>query len=337
MPLFRRTRQPAVRRREAREVRREWARRQLRRIAILPSLMTLLNGICGVAAIHVVTGRLPVPAPTTLLGVASDAFVLSGVLIVLAMIADMLDGRIARFTRQTTDFGGQLDSLCDVVSFGVAPAIIVYHLTVDLGAVGDGFGGPLLGQFAWLAGAGYFSCAALRLARFNVENVHDESAHLWFKGLPSPGAAAAVVALLLIRTALGRLEAPTWAFHVLAAAVPAVTLSLGLLMVSRYRYPHFVNQYLHRRQSFAYLARVTLLMFGLLAVVMLTSIEYAAAAAVLYYVFGSAAAGVWRQVNGQPVAPPAGPPPSETPAPGQPPAGEDTAAGTSGDGRGTAA
>lgn len=292
-----------------RGARREWARRQLRRIAILPSLMTLANGVCGLAAIHQVTSwatAVQAGAEPTVW----DGFALAGIFILLGMLADSLDGRIARFTRQTTDFGGQLDSLCDVVSFGVAPAIISYHLVLDLSATAQvgADGRRLLGEFAWITAAGYFSCAALRLARFNVENVHDESAHLWFKGLPSPGAAAAVAAMLLLRHALRVSGAPLWAYEVLAAAVPVVTLSLGLLMVSRYRYPHLVNQYLSRRQSFGYLARFVLFGTVMLAFIILTRVEYVLTAMVMFYVYSGAAIGFARQVRGlPPVPPPAAP------------------------------
>jgi len=311
MALFRRVRSD-----KRRLSRREWARRQLRRIAILPSLMTLANGVFGMAAIHAVTNYNL--ANYSMWGVA-DGFLLATVFLILAMLCDMLDGRIARFTRQTTDFGGQLDSLSDVVSFGVAPAILVYHMVIhDLDAVGGtsrlagdfqfvaGSAGRMIGRFTWLAGAAYFSCAALRLARFNVENVHDESAHLWFKGLPSPGAAAGVMALALLHhTVWADADAPAWLRLMLAIAMPVYTLTLGLLMVSTYRYPHIINQYLTRKRSFAHLAKMALFTLLIIVFVMLTAFEYAIAAVVVAYTLSGAVSGLSRQLRGLPAVPPA--------------------------------
>src|SRR5205085_3796266 len=100
-------------------------------------------------------------------------FFAAAYLIFVAMIFDALDGRLARFTRHTTDFGGQLDSLADTVSFGAAPAFIALLLFK--------YEGPTLpfafSRLIWAVGALYFSCAAIRLARFNVSNEHGEQHH----------------------------------------------------------------------------------------------------------------------------------------------------------------
>ena len=109
------------------------------------------------------------------------------------MIFDALDGRVARLMRKTSDFGAQMDSLADVISFGVAPAFLLIGL-VSKALLGDGQVSPISdqisGRIVWIIAAVYVCCGALRLARFNVENVHDESSHMWFKGLPIPGAAS---------------------------------------------------------------------------------------------------------------------------------------------------
>src|SRR5205085_152279 len=116
-------------------------------------------------------------------------------LIFAAMVFDALDGRLARFTRHTTDFGGQLDSLADVVSFGAAPAFIALQLFKVMGPPVP----VVVSRLIWAIGALYFSCAALRLARFNVSNEHGEQHHFSFLGLPSPGAGGAVVAFILMQ------------------------------------------------------------------------------------------------------------------------------------------
>jgi CDP-diacylglycerol--serine O-phosphatidyltransferase len=113
-------------------------------------------------------------------------------------------------------------------------------------------GATMFGRFCWMAGAAYVACTALRLARFNVENDQDESAHMGFKGLPSPGAAGALISVILLHKEVLPEISPTLLkfSQVTALAVPFVTLSLGLLMVSRIPYAHMVNRYLRGRKPF---------------------------------------------------------------------------------------
>ena len=226
-------------------------RQRLKYIAILPSLITILNGVCGFSAI-VFAGK------GAKLGLGQFSyFAMSGYMILLAMIADMLDGRLARRVKSTSSFGGQLDSLCDIISFGVAPAFLMlkvleYKLT--------GFAGlnptteTFLERFIWLAAAGYISCAAIRLARFNVENEEDESAHMSFVGLPTPAAAGVIVSLIILN------QETLPSLNVIIYALPFSALGVAVLMVSRIRYPHILNQYLKGRKPFAYLIRVLLLL-----------------------------------------------------------------------------
>ena len=153
-------------------------RQRLKYVTILPSLVTILNGVCGFTAIALA---------------GKGEFAKAGYMILLAMIADMLDGRLARMSKSTSSFGGQLDSLCDVISFGVAPAFLMLKvLEYKLAGFAE-FNlttiESFLQRFIWLAAAAYISCAAIRLARFNVENEEDESAHMSFIGLPTPAAA----------------------------------------------------------------------------------------------------------------------------------------------------
>jgi CDP-diacylglycerol--serine O-phosphatidyltransferase len=136
-----------------------------------------------------------------------------------AMIFDGLDGRVARMTNTQTDFGVQYDSLSDMVSFGVAPAVVAYGW-----GVGD------LGKLGWAAAFVYASCAALRLARFNVQaGVSDGKV---FTGLPSPVAAALVAGLVW---SAQDMDSSLW----LSVSGAFVTGCAGLLMVSNFQYPSF--------------------------------------------------------------------------------------------------
>ncbi|RPI61386.1 MAG: hypothetical protein EHM48_05720, partial [Planctomycetaceae bacterium] len=169
----------------------------LRSTAVLPAMFTLANGLFGFGAIYLAMHDRPAQDYSNL---ATAAW-----FIYLAMVCDMLDGRLARWARKTSDFGAQLDSLCDSVSFGVAPGILMIQTVLAaLQASPEHSMRHFLMDFQatervlWCIGAAYMACAILRLARFNVENVPDESAHMNFRGLPSPGAAAVVAAMMLL-------------------------------------------------------------------------------------------------------------------------------------------
>lgn len=231
-------------------------RQRLKYIAILPSLITILNGVCGFMAI-IFTSK-----GTELIAKASDSqiyffkfgfttyFALAGYMILVAMVADMLDGRVARKVKNTSSFGGQLDSLCDVISFGLAPAFLMLTVLESIG-FGDG---SFLHRSIWVAAATYMSCAAIRLARFNVENEEDESAHMSFVGLPTPAAAGVIVSLVILH------EETLPAVNAILYTLPFMALAISILMVSRVRYPHILNQYLRGKKPFAYLIRILLLL-----------------------------------------------------------------------------
>src|SRR5215472_8842607 len=121
-------------------------------------------------------------------------YLLSACLILAAMVFDALDGYAARLSKTASDFGGQLDSLCDAISFGAAPAFLLLRLGLD-------WEKPLVRQAVAMIAALYVVCAVLRLARFNLENSPDAASHKRFKGLPSPAAAGCVVSLAILRSA----------------------------------------------------------------------------------------------------------------------------------------
>jgi CDP-diacylglycerol--serine O-phosphatidyltransferase len=249
-------------------------RQRLKYITILPSLITILNGVCGFTAIIFASkgakldvGRLAGESQTPLFAFGATTFLaMSGYMILLAMIADMLDGRLARRVQSTSSFGGQLDSLCDVISFGVAPAFLMLKiLESELESVGF-LGEGLLQRFIWFTAAAYISCTAIRLARFNVENEEDESAHMSFIGLPSPAAAGVIVSLIIFhQDTLLELSAEEYRPYLICEravvyVLPFAALGVAVLMVSRIRYPHILNQYLRGRKPFSYLIRVLLLL-----------------------------------------------------------------------------
>ena len=235
----------------------------VKKIAVLPTLLTLGNGICGFAAIVCASksnqGRD-----------AAGYFALSGWLLIAAMVFDALDGYVARLTKTASKFGGELDSLCDAISFGAAPA----YLLLLLGPASDAH--PYMGQVLAAVAVLYLVCAVLRLARFNVSsNVPDPAAHKRFQGLPSPAAAGCIASLAVLRGELPRKLALYWPDSdptVLASTVGRVveswamlgTLCIALLMVSQIPYPHVTKNILKGRRPFGHLMQVILAAFVLL-------------------------------------------------------------------------
>jgi len=247
-------------------------RRKFRDITFpaLPTACTLANAVCGLAAITVVTSQVPNHTQIELAYYAAW-------LVFLGMVFDMLDGHIARMTRQTSQFGKELDSLCDVITFGVAPVFIML-------TYGDIFQRRLL----WGVGVLYAAGAILRLARFNVQK--DEHAPTnYFQGLPTPMAAGTIASFAIATPSLIELTdtlMPTatqhWARQINTATmviVPILTGVLAWLMVSHIRYPHVASA-LARRRSFPQLVELVFAM-----VVAVTLKEFAMPLLFLYFVF----------------------------------------------------
>jgi CDP-diacylglycerol---serine O-phosphatidyltransferase len=227
-------------------------RQRLKTLPVLPTLLTAGNLACGITAI--------------LLAVNGQLFV-GCILVFAGMVCDMLDGKVARMTGQEGAFGAELDSLSDVVSFGVAPAILAHRLVLGYSAVFD-HGERLL----WFFAVFFPVMAAIRLARYNVE--HSDGPTRFFRGLPSPGAASVVCSLIMLHqneqrwfarifdsvrvlgkdsyTGLQDLDAFRW-------ILIAVTMVSALTMVSTIRFPHVGNM-LSGRMSFRRL--IILLLLG---------------------------------------------------------------------------
>lgn len=282
--------------------RRERAKKRiLQSTAVLPSFVTLLNGLAGMGAIHFATKE----ALGTLSPLHMHNLMIAAWLIFLAMIFDMLDGRLARMTRRTSDFGAQLDSLCDVISFGVAPAVLMVRMVIpalrQLGELGHDW---RLDRVAWSISAIYVACAVMRLARFNVETEEDESAHMDFRGLPTPGAAAAVASLVLlferlslprffnVWNAQGQWQGSLWQLMAISSTLILITLATAMLMVSQCKYAHLVNHYIRGKKPFSYL--VKLVVIGL---AMLWQPFATLAIATNAYALSGPAGAVWRRIK----------------------------------------
>jgi CDP-diacylglycerol--serine O-phosphatidyltransferase len=227
----------------------------MRKIAILPTLLTLGNSVSGFAAIAIAS-RIDRQATAEEI---NHYFAISGALIVLAMLFDALDGYAARLAKAASDFGAQLDSLCDAISFGLAPAFLLLKIGQVDWAESD------LARYAIAAVAAlYMVCAILRLARFNIETTLDVSSHKRFKGLPSPGAAGCVASLVVLRSGLhlGWIGLDTVLLNqFLKMWAPVGGLIVALLMVSRLSYPHFTNQMIGGRRTFRFLIQAILMLF----------------------------------------------------------------------------
>jgi len=149
------------------------------------------------------------------------------VAIFIAAILDGLDGRVARLTNTQSEFGVQYDSLADLVSFGMAPALVMYYWALSALKL-DGI---TAGKVGWLAAFLYAACAALRLARFNSQVAQVDKR--WFIGLASPAAAGLMASFVWTAHDLG------WTGRELRHVALGVTVAAGLLMVSRIRYTSF--------------------------------------------------------------------------------------------------
>ena len=164
---------------------------------------------------------------------------------------------MARLARTTSDFGAQLDSLCDMVSFGVAPGFLLVKMCPTF---------TYSHNKVWIIAASFAACAALRLARFNVEMAEDDD-HMHFSGLPSPAAAASIAGFAILFYELRRdgnnLLYAAEIDKIVQTALPFFALLVALLMVSRIPYPHVVNQVLRGQRSFGH---VVALLFAAVAI-----------------------------------------------------------------------
>ena len=202
--------------------------RSKRGIYLLPSVLTTFGMFAGFYSI---------------ISSINGDFTIAAISILIAMFWDTLDGRVARLTNTQSAFGAEYDSLADLVSFGLAPALLVYQWTLYE-----------LGRFGWLAAFVYLACAALRLARFNIQvGIADKR---YFQGLPSPAAAGVIASMIWLKI---------WTFASFDSDVislgyylgAGITILCGLLMVSNIRYYSF-KEFDSKKATFRFLLIVIL-------------------------------------------------------------------------------
>jgi len=206
----------------------------MKRVGVFPTLVTAANGYCGILAIY-----------KTLDG----EFYQAAGLIILAMVFDVLDGKVARIAGTTSRFGAYLDSLSDAISFGAAPAVLA-KATVEAGS--PVHYNPKLLALLTICFALF---AIMRLARYNVEHATGEGSDRGgkgvsvFAGMPTPGAAGVVAGLVLL---VHDPKAP-FDYSWVLAVLPVLCFVVGGLMITRVPYVHFSRLFLQGRRDFGYL------------------------------------------------------------------------------------
>lgn len=185
---------------------------------VLPNLITLASIFCGFNAIRIVAGN----------DVTAEGFYRAAVLLIFAMLFDLMDGRVARLTKTQSAFGLQIDSLADIISFGVAPSLLVYKWVLYRYQVAG-----LLTAFLFVA------CGAIRLARFNVLSSRASGAPTkpgkYIVGLPIPPASGILISLVVANHAVGG----ALGHERYTIALFVVTIALSLLMVSNVKFRSF--------------------------------------------------------------------------------------------------
>ena len=216
------------------------------KIYLLPNLMTAGNLFCGFAAtLKILEGALLQSSDADL---AADKFHIAIWCILASCIFDALDGRLARMGGHESPFGREFDSLADIVSFGVAPALMVYRVVLEKFA-----------HAGWLIASVYLICGALRLARFNCLAAADSAAaNKEFKGFPIPAAAGVIASLTLAMLWLderGRdIGNGKW-------VLPPLMLFLAWMMFSGFRYPSFKSLNLRTTRSLPKFVAIALVLF----------------------------------------------------------------------------
>ncbi len=194
----------------------------MKKIYIVPSLLTTGNFFCGIIGLTFVM---------------QNQYLYAAEICLVAMLFDFVDGQVARMSRSSTRFGIEYDSLADMLSFGILPTFMAYSIVLNK----MGRGGLAI---VFL----YSVCCALRLARYNAQVYKEESKN--FTGLPTPAAAGLICSLIVIA---GRYE-----LHLLIKVLPFLMLALSYLMVSTIRYPAFQGASLRRKKPFLDLVGVVI-------------------------------------------------------------------------------
>jgi len=220
---------------------------------ILPSLFTVGTLVCGYYAILMTLQGTQLMAAGVIGALVSAAFDRAATAIGLAILFDGLDGRIARLTNSTSNFGREFDSLADVITFGLAPGLLAYSWGVRPAI--DASQLPWthhLRAAGWIVTFAYLICGAARLARFNIDSTHPGADRRYFFGLPIPAAAGVIAAVV-------HWEKYPLTHWLTSLAWLLAVLILAFLMVSRVRYYSFKALDLRRRRPY-----VTIIFIGLI-------------------------------------------------------------------------
>ena len=287
---------------QARRTPRRARRVAQRTISVVPTLFTLGNLLCGFTAIFIASRPPDTPLPF-----GWPPLNIACILIGIGMVCDGLDGGIARLTRSHSDLGAQLDSLADMVTFGAAPAfVLIQTLGIATPFVAESSDiDTFFDRIGVLVALAFVACAGLRLARFNAElsadlaqatsasdddeaatataegpasidDSVDEDGHHHFRGMPSPGAAATLIALVVLhRYAIDEAGAASMLSNLAAGLMLVTALLCALAMVSQLPYVHVLNQYVRQRAPFHVVAAAVVV--GLMSLV-LPQVSFAAAA-----------------------------------------------------------
>ncbi len=204
----------------------------------LPSLVTLGSVFCSFLSMSFTLQAQSMTGADRL-----QTFIYAGLSILGSIVFDLFDGKVARATHTSTKFGMELDSLADAVSFGVAPAVLIY-----------GFALSQAGIFGLIASFLFISGALIRLARFNIE-APDEGVQTYFKGIPAPGGAACITASVLACISIGFTDFSAFELNTLAC----LAIAVGLLMVSNIKYKTLKGK--KTKGDYVYIA-IGLLFFG---------------------------------------------------------------------------
>jgi CDP-diacylglycerol--serine O-phosphatidyltransferase len=254
-------------------------RRRLVRPQVLPTLLTLGNLWCGFLAIAKASDAMRAAGlPGGQVTMLQD-LEYAGWMIFLGMVFDALDGSVARMSGGTSAMGNILDSIADVVTFGAAPAFLAK-------CIAEGVGGMHEGRLTLNFSVFFALMAALRLARYSSHQEDPEEASLWFKGLPTPGAAGVIAGIAIL--AGDRDWGPGSA---VLRYLPWLTLALGALMVSKLPYAHFTNRFLKGRKPVTYLV----LSLAVLVLSMTWNFEVVLAGTLLIYALSGPATALFRR------------------------------------------
>lgn len=262
-------------------------------ISVFPTMLTLANVLCGFMAIFFAS--LPADAdfpfhwtPLTFAAMAIFA----------GMVFDGFDGRVARMTNSTSAFGAQLDSMADMVTFGVAPAFIAIKL-IDPGVpYFSNSDDNLFGRLALIVALIFVACAALRLARYTVDANEKQAVDpSVFTGLPSPGAAGAIAGLILLHqhilfTLFPLGNQPHWLNLTTRYAMIGVVLLTALAMVSKLPYTHFMNRYLRGKANVG-----TIAAYVIVALLLLIYPQWTLAIAFTGYAISAPSWWVWKRIT----------------------------------------